>query len=222
MWCVNTAGSLLIDHDVAQDLSIIQTERTSKIVKLAVGQRQREDYFYNSKRKAKKHLDMPRDVVTIDSRNVKLVTDPKQGQWDLEGMLIEVDGGALTDLIIKFRHLIVFGGPIMSFEETKSILEYMIEDARRLCLRSPILFRMSTRPRIINSKITRHGVDRKEMFRTLTVSCNFLQLLEATDKSRRARVSGRLSCSALLVTIRSIQPTATTTPNYLFVRNSYR
>ena len=170
MWRVSTAGSLLIDHDVAQDLSIIQTEQTSKVVRRALAQRKHEDPFFNSKRKAKMQLDLPRDAVTIDSRYVKLVTDIKNGQWDLEGMLIEVDGGALTDLTIKFRHLIAIGGPTMSFEETKSILEHMIEDARRLCLRSPILFRMSTRSRIISSKITRYGVDHHEMFRTLTVS----------------------------------------------------
>lgn len=46
----------------------------------------------------------------------------------------------------------------------------MIEDARRLCIRSPILFRMSTRCHIISSKNTRYGVDHGVMFRTLTTS----------------------------------------------------
>jgi hypothetical protein len=46
----------------------------------------------------------------------------------------------------------------------------MIEDARRLCVRSPILFRMSTRRHIITSKNTRYGIDDGTMFRTLTTS----------------------------------------------------
>jgi hypothetical protein len=46
----------------------------------------------------------------------------------------------------------------------------MIEDARRLCIRSPILFRMSTRRHIMSSKNTRYGVDHGLMFRTLTTS----------------------------------------------------
>lgn len=46
----------------------------------------------------------------------------------------------------------------------------MIEDARRLCIRSPILFRMSTRHHIASSKNTRYGVDHGLMFRTLTTS----------------------------------------------------
>lgn len=46
----------------------------------------------------------------------------------------------------------------------------MIEDARRLCVRSPILFRMSTRRHIIASKNTRYGIDDGTMFRTLTTS----------------------------------------------------
>lgn len=61
--------------------------------------------------------------------------------------------------MINYRHLISRGGPDMTFEETKELLEIMIEDARRLCTRSPILFRMSTRSTIINSVNTRFGVD---------------------------------------------------------------
>lgn len=46
----------------------------------------------------------------------------------------------------------------------------MIEDARRLYIRSPILFRMSTRRHIISSRNTRYGVDHGLIFRTLTTS----------------------------------------------------
>ena len=189
MWRVTTAGSLLTYHHVAQDLSIIQTDKTSKLVSRAVSQRQEKDHYYLSKRKAKMEGDMPPDAVTIDSDQVKLVTDLQTGQWELEAMLIEVDGAALTNLITKFRHLIVMGGSKLSFEKTKSTLEAIIEDARRLCMRSPILFRMSTRSRIISSVNTRYGVDHNEMFRTLTVSMlrDCMALLMRSDKHWNSR-----------------------------------
>jgi hypothetical protein len=46
----------------------------------------------------------------------------------------------------------------------------MIEDARRLFTRSPILFRMSTRQHIISSRNTRYGVDTGNMFQTFATS----------------------------------------------------
>jgi hypothetical protein len=46
----------------------------------------------------------------------------------------------------------------------------MIKDARRLYIRSPILFRMSTRRHTMTSKKTRYGVDHGLIFRTLTTS----------------------------------------------------
>ena len=53
----------------------------------------------------------------------------------------------------------------------------MIEDARRLCSRSPILFRMSTRRHIIASKNTRYGIDHGTMFRTLTTSRGIKEII---------------------------------------------
>jgi hypothetical protein len=44
--------------------------------------------------------------------------------------------------------------------EQIQLLDVMIEDARRLCVRSPILFRMSTRRHIVSSKNTRYGMYR--------------------------------------------------------------
>jgi len=58
----------------------------------------------------------------------------------------------------------------MNFQVRKELLEIMIEDARRLVLRSPILFRMSTRAQIIASKNTRYGVDSDRYFQTLATS----------------------------------------------------
>lgn len=53
----------------------------------------------------------------------------------------------------------------------------MIEDARRLCIRSPILFRMSTRRHIVSSKNTRYGVDHGTMFQTLTTSSGIKNII---------------------------------------------
>lgn len=52
--------------------------------------------------------------------------------------MVEVDWSSLWDLMVIYRNLIAGGGPEMTFEETRTLLETMIEDARRLCIRSPI------------------------------------------------------------------------------------
>jgi hypothetical protein len=57
----------------------------------------------------------------------------------------------------------------------------MIEDARRLCIRSPILFRMSTRRHIISSKNTRYGVDDGTMFKTLTTSSGIKNIISLSS-----------------------------------------
>lgn len=80
-------------------------------------------------------------------------------------------------LMVNFRHLISRGGPDMSSEETAQLLDTMIEDARRLCIRSPVLFRMSTRAKIINSTDTRYGINHGSMFRTLTTSQGIKEII---------------------------------------------
>ena len=65
----------------------------------------------------------------------------------------------------------------MNFDETRNLLDMMIEDARRLCVRSPVLFRMSTRTRIINSKETRYGVDHSQYFRTISTSKGIQEII---------------------------------------------
>ena len=65
----------------------------------------------------------------------------------------------------------------MTPEETTTLLETMIEDARRLCIRSPILFRISTRVSIINSENTRYGIDDGSQFRTLITSQGIREII---------------------------------------------
>jgi len=78
---------------------------------------------------------------------------------------------------MNYRTLIARGGPEMTFDETNTLLETMIEDARRLCVRSPILFRMSTRVRIINASDTRYGINHGPMFRTLITSKGIKEII---------------------------------------------
>lgn len=58
----------------------------------------------------------------------------------------------------------------MTFEEKRILLGTVVEDTRRLCVRSPILFRMPTRSQIIHAKNTRYGTDQGDIVQTLTTS----------------------------------------------------
>jgi hypothetical protein len=59
----------------------------------------------------------------------------------------------------------------------KEVLDTMIEDARKLAQRSPILFRTSFRSVISRSKNTWYGVNTPQMFRTITTSKGITQLV---------------------------------------------
>jgi hypothetical protein len=65
----------------------------------------------------------------------------------------------------------------MKPDQTKELLDQMIEAARRFCLLSPILFRMSTRPKIIVSNNTRYGIDSEHSFKTWTTSAGIKEII---------------------------------------------
>jgi hypothetical protein len=113
-WRVNTAGTLLHDFDVDTDLSIIQSDNTSRVIA-----RYRER---NSASNTVKHALMAKEwndrTVTIHSDHVEIVKDLSNRSWDLESTLIEVDGSSLTSLMVNYRHLIYRGGPSLTFAET--------------------------------------------------------------------------------------------------------
>ncbi len=177
LWRVATAGSLLSQFHVSPDLQIVQTDQTATIVTRAKYQARDRDRQFSDQRKGLTRRTRYPDTVTIDSECVTIVKDLRNGDWDLRGLLVEVDWSSLWDLMVNYRNLIAGGGPEMTFEETRTLLETMIEDARRLCIRSPILFRMSTRVRIINSENTRYGVSHVPMFRTLTTSKGIKEII---------------------------------------------
>ena len=177
LWRVNTAGSLLSQFNVSQDLQIVQIDQTASIVARAKYQARDHDRQFPDQRKALTRRKRNSDTVTIDSECITIAKDLRSGDWDLRGLLVEVDWSSLWDLMVNYRNLIAGGGPEMTFDETRSLLETMIEDARRLCIRSPILFRMSTRVRIINSENTRYGINHGPMFRTLTTSKGIKEII---------------------------------------------
>jgi len=179
LWRVNTAGSLLKQFTIDKSLRVIETDCTGAIIARARNRQSSENRprsLRDERLAADQELSLIRRglkrelVCNIDSDEVKLVKDLRAGNWDIESTLIEVDSSALTNLMVNFKHLLMVGGPQMSFDEMATILERIIEDARRLCLRSPILFRMSTRERIKFSEDIRYGVNHYNMFRTFTTS----------------------------------------------------
>ena len=179
LWRVNTAGSLLSQFKVFPDLQVVQTDQTASIITKAKYQaRERDrDRQFTDRRKRLARLNRDPDTVTIDSECVTIVKDIRNGDWHIRGLLVEVDWSSLWDLMVNYQTIIARGGPDMTFKETRDFLETMIEDARRLCIRSPILFRMSTRVRIINSENTRYGINHGLMFRTLTTSKGIKEII---------------------------------------------
>jgi hypothetical protein len=79
-----------------------------------------------------------------------------------------------------YKQISLKSGPIMTPQKTKLLLDRMIEAARIFCLRSPILFRMATRKKIIDSNNTRYGVDSEHSFRTFTTSKGIQSIIDTS------------------------------------------
>jgi len=124
-------------------------------------------------------LNRQNEYDTIDSDQVKIVHDLKEhaGQFDVESTLIEVDHDAMVSLMVRYRHVVMRNGQQSTNASVKEVLDTMIEDARKLAQRSPILFRTSFRSVISRSKNTRYGVNTPQMFRTITTSKGITQLV---------------------------------------------
>ncbi|MCJ1358322.1 MAG: hypothetical protein MMC33_008321 [Icmadophila ericetorum] len=188
IWRVNTAATLLWNFDVSSDLAIIQSDRTGEIAREAKMRLNSRAASYTDSKFSWKDSKKPSksliirgkqyDPVTIDSDAVAIVNDLRvEGVWDIQATLIEVDMPSLLGLITNYKYLISTIGPGMSSTNASQVLETMIEDARRLCIRSPVLFRMSTRVHIIRSHDTRYGINHTSMFRTLTTSKGIREMI---------------------------------------------
>jgi hypothetical protein len=166
MWRVNTAGHLLNDFEVLNDLSYVTIDRTAAIAQKARERlnRQFPSPFPSPSSYAVVVRNREFDAVTIDSEQVTIVSDLRShaGEFDLESTLIEVDGPSLLSLMVGYKTLIQRRDPASNLDETKTLLETMMEAVRRLCHRSPILFRMSTRDKVeisincLDAVLTRH------------------------------------------------------------------
>jgi hypothetical protein len=122
-------------------------------------------------------------TVNIDSEKVTLVNDLRRydKQFDLESTLIEVDYSSMARLLVNFQLIIQNRNAAQDLDETRNLLENMMEDIRRLCNRSAILFRVSTRTKIITSKNIRYGVNNGREFTTLTTSKGIRKIISLSS-----------------------------------------
>ncbi|KAK3901280.1 hypothetical protein C8A05DRAFT_35030 [Staphylotrichum tortipilum] len=123
-------------------------------------------------------------TLTIDSTQVDLLhalpSDPTK--YDLSCTLIEVDMFSMRGLMENYREIAQSGGRRLSTQECLQILDTMINDVRRLCTRSPRLFRMATRALIAQSNDIRYGVDFDSQWITITTSEGIRHLINQSAK----------------------------------------
>jgi hypothetical protein len=180
LWRVNTAGTLLSEFDVNADFSITNKDKTAEIAERVKARLSAGSIFPmgpNSSAVVVRGRQI--SAVTIDSDEVKIVRNlhEHQGEFDVESTLIEIDGTSFVNLIVRYKLIIQRGGIMLSLLDTRELLESMMEDVRRLCHRSPLLFRMSTRKHIITSRNTRYGTNDGRQFVTMTTSKGIQEMI---------------------------------------------
>lgn len=200
-WRVFTAATLLKRFVVEDDFSIKQSDDSPNILaankdrkRQSLGLRPIEHTSTTRGHLSKPHPDeretqsvVPRNLqdhpLTIDSDEVVLFHgDIEDGHdFDIICTLIEIDLFSMRDLMTNYRTIVQGGQRNLSAKEIIPILDTMINDVRRLCTRSPRLFRMSTRSQIANSTSTRYGVDYGSLFVTLTTSEGIRKLVEKSS-----------------------------------------
>lgn len=185
-WRVNTAGHLLLDFEVTKDLRVIARDSTPQVLEHS---RRRKEHSFSSFLPGQKTEALvvagkeKLPAVNIDSEDVTLVHDLRSypGQFDLESTLVEVDYTSMASLLVNFQLIIQKRNAAQDLDETRNLLEAMMEDVRRLCNRSAILFRMSTRVKIITSKDIRYGVNNGRQFTTLTTSKGIRKIISLSS-----------------------------------------
>lgn len=172
-WRVHSAGSLLEARSINRDLSFINEDMSWKVIDECQKRGWLQPFPGNNN-----------DTVTIDSTKVKIVNSlrgrDRQLEYALSATLVEVDEGSLVRLIRHFHYLVARKGAQMNAADDKHQLENMMEDAKFFCVRSPILFRMSTRLRIIESADIRYGIDDEYGFRNIFTSKGIRQLISVS------------------------------------------
>lgn len=113
-WRVNTAGALLVNLSVRQDMTILFSDNTAAVVDAMRRRHSGLDGPQVEPNMGSKALAVRRTAdrfVTIDSDNVKIVNDLNSEKWDLSGLLVEVDQSSLMSLISNYQRVIRRGGP---------------------------------------------------------------------------------------------------------------
>jgi hypothetical protein len=197
-WRVFTAASLLKRFSVGDDLSINQTDASYTVVTNYREREKRERNRLTRRSRHLERADTvhsvtsnisshPREeqetqdiirrniqdyTLTIDSDLVELLHGDIQPdhEFDITCTLVEIDLFSMRDLMTNYRTIVQSGQRFLAAKDILPILDTMINDVRRLCTRSPRLFRMSTRSLIAQSTHTRYGVDYGNYFVTLTTS----------------------------------------------------
>ncbi|KAK4549175.1 hypothetical protein LTR36_007633 [Oleoguttula mirabilis] len=175
LWRVNTAETLLSEISVGKDLSMIKHDRTTEVVQTAVMRHQNDRSAVRDRKSRGEVGPFRPDAVTLASRNVAIYHTLCGQPLDLCATLIEVNVGSLFELMYDYRWIILNSG--LNLQQTKDLLERMIEAARRFCLNSPILFRMSTRNRIVDATNIRFGVDSEQSLETHTTSRGIQEII---------------------------------------------
>ena len=196
-WRVYTAATLLFKIEVDENLRVKKGDISERIVnkRKALPLTPTRSSSESSKHSAKVHsrkdstTDPASEIVrrekrhhplTIDSDEVKLFHNiPQHNEdFDVTATLVEVDMLSMKALIENYNKIISDTGKQMSQAETVGVLDTMIADVRRLCARSPRLFRMSTRSVIAESEDVRYGVDFGSLFTTVTTSEGIRHLID--------------------------------------------
>jgi hypothetical protein len=120
-WRVNTAGALLVNFSVRQDMTIPFSDNTAAVVNALRRRQSGSDGPFVEPNLGSKALAIRKAAdrfVTIDSDNVKIVNDLSSEKWDLDGLLVEVDQSSLMSLISNYQRVIRRGGPDLPTAET--------------------------------------------------------------------------------------------------------
>lgn len=131
-WRVNTAGALLVNFSVRQDMTISFSDNTAAVINAMRRRQSGADGPVVEPNMSSKALAIRRAAdrfVTIDSANVKIVNDLNSESWDLDGLLVEVDQSSLMSLISNYQRVIRRGGPDLPTTETVRVLTLPSEAA---------------------------------------------------------------------------------------------
>ena len=184
-WKVYTGGSLLKRMDIGGNMEYRLRDDSAVIINAyqarTAGTAARSEWSHS---RAVSRITDHDLTLTIDSARVDLLhaLPPDPYRYDLVCTLIEVDMFSMQSLMENHRRIVRDGGRTLSTQQCLQILDTMINDVRRLCTRSPRLFRMSTRALIAQSADIRYGVDFDSQWIPISTSQGIRHLIHESAK----------------------------------------